>query len=191
MVALGLWQLDRRTEKEVQLAVFRANLHQPAIAYPAMPPVTDKSLFRASSALCFSVAKWRTEAGRSVKGTPGYRWIAECRTGAEGPGLVVDMGVTRDPKLHPQWQGGKVSGIITTEPSHQSLFSRLGGQQEVLRPMLVSAQSAPGLEPSAPPSPEDVPNNHLAYAVQWFFFAATAAVIYLLALRRRRSRTIS
>jgi surfeit locus 1 family protein len=30
-----------------------------------------------------------------------------------------------------------------------------------------------------------VPNNHLAYAVQWFLFAGVAAVIYALALRRR------
>ena len=30
-----------------------------------------------------------------------------------------------------------------------------------------------------------VPNNHLAYAGQWFFFAAVAALIYLVALRRR------
>jgi surfeit locus 1 family protein len=30
-----------------------------------------------------------------------------------------------------------------------------------------------------------VPNNHLAYAVQWFLFAAVASVIYVLALRWR------
>jgi len=29
------------------------------------------------------------------------------------------------------------------------------------------------------------PNNHLSYAIQWFFFAATALVIYVLALRKR------
>ncbi len=37
----------------------------------------------------------------------------------------------------------------------------------------------------APPDPNDLPNNHLAYAGQWFFFALTALVIYWLALRRR------
>jgi surfeit locus 1 family protein len=30
-----------------------------------------------------------------------------------------------------------------------------------------------------------VPNNHLSYAIQWFFFATTAVVIYVLALRKR------
>jgi cytochrome oxidase assembly protein ShyY1 len=39
------------------------------------------------------------------------------------------------------------------------------------------------LEPSAPPSIEQIPNNHRSYAIQWFLFALIAVVIYLLALR--------
>ena len=185
MVALGFWQLDRRAEKAVQLALFAANMKKDAVAYQPKGPVSDALLFRLSSAMCVKVTGWRTEAGRSVKGGSGYRWIAECGTGAEGPGLLADMGVTRNPKLKPNWAGGPVRGRVTTEPSHQSLFGKLGGTQEVLRPMLVSDTAAPGLEASAPPSPDEVPNNHLAYAVQWFLFAGVAALIYILALRRR------
>jgi len=185
MVALGFWQLDRRAEKAVQLALFAANMKKDAVAYQPEGPVSDALLFRLSSAMCVKVTGWRTEAGRSVKGGSGYRWIAECSTGAEGPGLLADMGVTRNPKLKPNWAGGPARGRVTTEPSHQSLFGKLGGTQEVLRPMLVSDIAAPGLEASAPPSPDEVPNNHLAYAVQWFLFAGVAALIYILALRRR------
>ena len=50
---------------------------------------------------------------------------------------------------------------------------------------LIADDSYPGLQKAQPPSLEDVPNNHLAYAMQWFFFALVAAVIYFLALRRR------
>ena len=185
MVALGFWQLDRRAEKAAQLALFAANMQKEAVAFQPKGPVSDALLFRLSSAMCVKVTGWRTEAGRSVKGGSGYRWIAECSTGAEGPGLLADMGVTRNPKLKPNWAGGPVRGRVTTEPSHQSLFGKLGGTQEVLRPMLVSDIAAPGLEASAPPSPDEVPNNHLAYAVQWFLFAGVAALIYILALRRR------
>ncbi|MBM3928735.1 MAG: SURF1 family protein, partial [Sphingomonadales bacterium] len=41
---------------------------------------------------------------------------------------------------------------------------------------------------TANPAPDlsAVPNNHLAYAVQWFLFAVVAAIIYAMALRRRR-----
>ena len=42
-----------------------------------------------------------------------------------------------------------------------------------------------GLEQLAAPDPNDLPNNHLMYAGQWFFFALTALVIYVLALRKR------
>jgi cytochrome oxidase assembly protein ShyY1 len=51
--------------------------------------------------------------------------------------------------------------------------------------MLIAERAPEGLKSVAPPSVEDVPNNHLAYAVQWFFFAAVAAFIYVLALNRR------
>lgn len=185
MIALGVWQLDRRAEKAAQLELFAANMRKGPVTFQATGPVPDELMFRTSAAICLEVTGWRTEAGRSVKGGSGYRWIAECRTGSEGPGLLADMGVTRNPKLKPNWTGGQVTGRITTEPSHQSLFSKIGGDTEVLRPMLVSAVAAPGLEASAPPSPDEVPNNHLAYAVQWFLFAGVAALIYGIALRRR------
>lgn len=185
MIGLGLWQLDRRAEKEALLTLYRANLARPAMAFPAKAPVADVALFRRSSAVCLSVIGWSTQIGRSVGGVTGYRWIAQCRTGAEGPGLLVDIGVSRDPTKPPVWKGGPVAGRITTEPSQVSILSRLWSRPSVLRPMLVADKAAPGLEPSAPPSPEDVPNNHLAYAVQWFLFAGIAALIYGLALRRR------
>jgi cytochrome oxidase assembly protein ShyY1 len=185
MIALGLWQLDRRAEKAALLALYRANLTQPALAFPGQPPVPDAALFRPSSLMCVKVTGWRTEAGRSAKGVSGYRWIADCRTAASAPGALVDMGITRNPTLRPKWAGGQVSGRITSEPSHMSLLDRLGGKTEVLRPMLIATTPAPGLEASAPPSPDDVPNNHLAYAVQWFLFAGIAGIIYLIALRRR------
>ena len=50
---------------------------------------------------------------------------------------------------------------------------------------LVAATAPPGLEPSAPPSIDQIPNNHRAYAVQWFLFALIAGVIYVLAVRKR------
>lgn len=185
MIGLGFWQLDRRAGKEALLSLYAANMAKGPVAFQPHGPVPDALMFRTSSAMCMKVLGWRTEAGRSAKGISGYRWIAECSTGAEGPGLLADMGVTRDPKVKPTWSGGPVRGRITTEPSHQSLFGKLGGTIEVLRPMLVVDTAAAGLEASAQPSPEEVPNNHLAYAIQWFLFAGVAAVIYIIALRRR------
>ena len=53
-------------------------------------------------------------------------------------------------------------------------------------PELVADPPVAGLQANAPPDPRDLPNNHMAYAFQWFFFAITALVIYGLALRRLR-----
>src|SRR3546814_12384276 len=49
----------------------------------------------------------------------------------------------------------------------------------------VSDRAAAGLEPAQPPRLDDVPNNHFAYAIQWFLFAGVAVAIYILALRGR------
>jgi surfeit locus 1 family protein len=50
---------------------------------------------------------------------------------------------------------------------------------------LVSADAVDGLEILAEPSPRQIPNNHLLYAIQWFIFAAAATIIYILAVRKR------
>ena len=42
-----------------------------------------------------------------------------------------------------------------------------------------------GLEANGVPDPSEIPNNHFAYAIQWFLFALTALVIYGLAVRKR------
>jgi surfeit locus 1 family protein len=186
MIALGIWQIGRAKEKDALLALFRANAARPAMTFPRTAPVPREAMFRASSLMCLEVTGWQTHGGRATDGTTGYRHIASCRTGAEGPGALVDLGVSRDPTFKPVWNGGQVAGAITTEPDSTSLGGKLFGRSTPLRPMLVATDPAPGLKASARPSAENIPNNHIAYAGQWFFFALAAGVIYLLALRRRR-----
>ncbi|MEC3951214.1 SURF1 family protein [Sphingobium sp. HWE2-09] len=187
MIALGVWQLQRRGEKEQALALAAANPGRPAVAFPTLPPVAPDILFRPSSVHCLRVVGWRIEAGRAADGSTGYRHIAECSTGAEGPGALVAVGVGQKPDDKPDWTGGQVRGWISEEPDHRALLSRIGGHAPPLRPMLIAREAPAGLKAAAPPSAADVPNNHLAYAVQWFFFAAVAVIIYILALRRRNA----
>lgn len=188
MIALGVWQLQRRGEKEALIARYSANLNLPPMAYPQLAPVPPEAMFRKAQVHCLRVASWRTEGGRTPGGQAGYRHIASCVTGAEGPGALIDMGVSADPAQKLGWNGGIVDGLITTEPSHESLIGRLFGRATPLRPMLVADVPAPGLAASTPPDPSAIANNHLAYAVQWFVFAGVALLIYGLALRRRREK---
>ena len=141
-------------------------------------------MFRRLSAHCLRVVDWQVIGGRSRDGQTGWRHIAYCATGAEGPGLVVDMGVSKRPDVKADWAGGPVTGVATHEPDNSALLDRMRGKAPPLRLMIVADEAAPGLSASAPPDPESVPNNHRSYMVQWFLFAGLAAIIYALALRK-------
>lgn len=186
MIGLGIWQLGRAGEKDALRARYEQNETLPPIALPTMGALDETLLFRRASAFCLEVVGWRVAGGRSTSRRVGTRHIADCRTGAEGPGFAVDVGVSADPRAQSTWRGGAVIGRIAPRPSDASFFDRLTGNVPPPRPMIVAEQAAPGLEPTAPPDAESFTNNSLAYAFQWFFFALAAAVIYVLALRRRQ-----
>ncbi len=179
MIALGLWQLlDRLPAKEAHIARLAKNPTLPAVAFPRFPD--DSLLFRRTSAFCLEPVDIR----RAGAGSAGYRLIATCRTGAEGPGFQVQLGTTRDPLGKVDWRGGKVSGWISHAPDSRPLIATLFDRR--LQDMLLIADTpAAGLTANTPPDVAAVPNNHLAYAVQWFLFASIAAIIYAIALRRR------
>ena len=186
MVALGVWQINRAAEKDALLALFDRNAAMTAtVALPQSGPIPPEALFRRSSGNCLEVIGWRQLGGRTADGTTGYRHIAECKTGAEGPGFVADMGLAEDPQYVPTWRGGEVEGVITEEPVEGGLWATITGTRPIPRPMLVASRPPAGLLASTPPDPSSVPNNHIAYAVQWLLFALAAAVIYVLALRQR------
>lgn len=173
MIMLGLWQLRRSAWKTALIATYEANRGKPPVAWPTLLPRDDSQLvYRRATGFCLQPVAWREIVGHNGRGEPGWSHIASCRTGgSEGPGMEVDIGWSARTGT-PQWRGGPVAGIIVPDRKH--------------RIRLVADQPAPGLQASVPTSPQDVPNNHFAYAVQWFLFALTAAIIYGFALRRRR-----
>ena len=171
MIGLGIWQLQRADEKGALLARYDAARDMPPIAYPTIPMGEDLPLFRQASGHCLRVLTRRTAAGQNRKGETGFLHIAQCGSGAEGPGMAVELGWSKDPNAGRSWKGGEVRGIIAPD--------------RLSRMRLVSSAGLGGLEASAPPSPATIPNNHLSYAIQWFLFAGIAALIYVLALRKR------
>lgn len=183
MIGLGIWQLQRRHEKLAALERYAANLHAPPIAWPRFG-TGDEALFRKSSAYCLRPLSWSREAGRDASGKPGWRQIVTCAIGAEGPPLIVQLGVAASPEGHPDWKGGELAGWISHAPDHRSLIAGLFDRTP--KPlMLVATTPVAGLAANPGPDLSAVPNNHLAYAVQWFVFAAIALIIYAIALRRR------
>src|SRR5579884_4462277 len=172
MIGLGVWQLQRAKWKEGLIARYAAADKLPPIAYPTVPLHSDQlPLFRHATGVCLRPVGQRAVAGENRAGEPGYAHIVDCSTGAEGPGMSVEVGWSKDPNAKVSWPGGPVSGII--------------GPDRLKRMRLVAASAPPGLEPSAPPSIQSIPNNHRSYALQWFSFAAIALIIYALAVRKR------
>lgn len=190
MVALGFWQLDRKHQKEAALQDLAANLEKPAIAYPELGPLDPDLRFRASAVTCLSVENWIVEAGKAADGSTGFRYIADCRTGAEGPGARVAIGIGPKPDMQPKWTGGYVDGTIVPARDERMFFDRVMGKGVAPGPMLLSNRGIAGLKAPARPSPDNLPNNHLSYAVQWFAFAGAALIIYLLALRYKRRESL-
>lgn len=175
MIGLGLWQLQRARWKDGLIARYAAAEKLPPIGWPNGPLRDDQlPLYRHATGNCLRVVATRAVVGENVAGEPGYAHIADCATGAEGPGMSVVLGWSKNPNATTEWKGGLVSGIIA--PDRKS------------RMRLVAATPAPGLAANAPPSLDAIPNNHRSYALQWFAFALMALVIYVLALRQRLAK---
>jgi surfeit locus 1 family protein len=171
MIGLGVWQLQRKEQKEAMLSRYESAVGLPAVAWPTVPDPAALPLFRRSSLLCVRVVKIETVSGSNAAGKAGFAHIASCRTGGpEGPDAKVAFGWSERPQS-PKWDGGPVEGIIAPN-----------GAQHI---KLVSTDAVEGLEILAEPSPRQIPNNHLLYAIQWFIFAAAATIIYVLAVRKR------
>ncbi len=182
MVWLGLWQLQRRGEKQALIAHAVANRGRAPISLPAR--ITDDMLFAQVTVTCARTGDWTMSSGRATDDSTGFRHIVACRT-ADGRDIRIDKGVSPDLSIRPAWSGGSVTGSLTHAPGGGTLIDRMSGAQTPPRPMIVATTPAPGLKPSRQPDPASLPDNHFAYAVQWFAFACAAIVIYLLALRRR------
>jgi len=171
MIGLGFWQLERLREKQALLASYAAAAGKPPISWPVMPVTEPLPLFRSATGNCLAVTGFRTAPGQNRGGEPGFLVIADCSTGAEGPGMAVELGWSKDPNAGRGYRGGLVSGTIAPD--------------RVSRMRLVAGTPGPGLAAGAPPSTDTIPNNHFSYAIQWFLFAGIALLIYALALRGR------
>jgi len=176
MVGLGVWQLQRANWKQGLIARYSAADKLPQIAFPTVPLHSDQlPLFRHATGVCLRVVGQRAIGGENRAGEPGYVHILDCQTGAEGPGMSVEVGWSNDPNAKVNWAGGPVSGVIAPDRLH--------------RMRLVAASSPPGLEPSKVPDVTSVspitPAGHRGYAATWFGLAVIALITYALAVRKR------
>jgi cytochrome oxidase assembly protein ShyY1 len=170
LLGLGAWQLRRAEWKDALLADLARNLEAPILDLGdgPIPPSAQFRLVRVT--LACTAGPTAPRAGRNLQGASGYSHLVRCTSGGEP--LSLDAGWSARPAAL-DMPGG--AGLIEGRP----VKAGDGGW------VLVARSARPPLTPSAPPGPDTIPNNHRAYAVQWFSFAAILATIYGLWLRRR------
>jgi len=167
MVWLGFWQLGRAEEKAALIERYsQAQENVEPVSFPNNGS-GEEFWFRRSAFDCENVGLQDPTAGTAANGAKGWAIRAMCFGGDVG--VPIDLGFSRD-LVEADWEGGRVEGIIAPGPR------------------LVADPPLADLEPLAKPDPSDLPNNHLAYAGQWFFFAITALVIYFFAVRSKLKR---
>ena len=134
MIGLGVWQLSRAEWKERLIAQYRAAEKLPPIAFPTAPATGEAPLFRWATGFCLKPVSKRAVAGANRRGETGYVHIVLCSTGAEGPGMAVEVGWSKDPNAKFSWPGGPVSGMIGPDKQQRLGRSKTGdGQAEADR----------------------------------------------------------
>lgn len=171
MIRLGFWQLERLGQKEAMLAHYAAVEQDHTVSrWPITGTDAAPQPYSRIATQCLQVGSIAAQSGQNADRHAGWAQVAEC-TLAQGVRARVVLGWGAQP-VAVAWSGGAVEGTFITKD----------GQE----PIIVADPPLAGLAANATPDPRDIPNNHLAYAVQWFLFAGVALVIYVLALRKRR-----
>ena len=170
MIGLGIWQIQRAQWKAQMLERYRSSQTMSAeIPWPQRREEVETALYRHSSVDCVKPLSSNAVSGRNADGQAGWAQVVRCRLAGGGEADIV-LGWSERP-AEPQWSGGRISGFVGP------------GRDGEAR--LIASPPQAGLQANAAPDPEELPNNHMSYAVQWFLFALTALAIYALALRKR------
>lgn len=212
---LGVWQLDRRAEKQAENARLAAELlREPLLLNEALAQA-DWTALRDRPAVArgqFDYSQQVVLQGREGPYGQGVHLVAPFLLEGTGVAVLVDRGWVATA----EWRAAEPSAFDETpavvsgnlQPSATLPRAATGSEQlgrEIfsiaipllqnqmpypLLPVYLVQAPAPGEGYATRPyrAPQTVTlseGNHLAYAVQWFSFAAIAAVGYIAYLRRR------
>lgn len=187
LLSLSYWQFAiRRPWKHDLIARLEAA--------KTLPPVTDQDYagalhdganlqYRRAAVDCRPgrVKPYDIKGGTSASDEGGFLILVDCNDPARhaAPDLVVVAGWSLRPD--------KVTTLVLNTHFSGTLIEHPYGDAPG-RPyfMLIPTTAVPPLVPSRTPTPDDLPDNHLSYALQWLAFAVTLAVIYVVYLHQWR-----
>jgi surfeit locus 1 family protein len=218
LIGLGVWQVKRLHWKEHILArVAAAKVEPPEALAVALGQAADgvETDYRRVQADCADIETTPFIRLYAVTSSgAGYRIITACRLAAGGYGsILVDRGYVSDedaPRLKPG--AGKaltrpIVGVLrrgdprtfVTPPNQPgqglwywrdipAMAQALGAPSAAPTFLMLEAPAPEGFGPTPMPTPTDIPNNHLQYALTWFGLAAALAGVYLAMIWQRRAR---
>ena len=184
LIWLGIWQLQRRAWKahlnaELALAPTRPVLD--AAGLIAARASADSLLYRRARVACApgKVAPYDIKGGDSADGRSGYLLLVNCTPAVAAPAFVVVAGWSQRPDA---------AALLDVDTVLDGLIIERPYGKDATRPrfMLIPQQAVPPLVPSRLPTPGDLPDNHLTYAIQWFAFAGILLGIFGIYVRRWR-----
>ncbi len=184
LISLGLWQLQRREWKHALIARLEAAQTLPPLApidyFHAMTGEASVQ-YRRAELPCSpgDVLPYDLKGGSSAAGESGFLVLVSCRPNKRPPDIVAVAGWTlrADAARVPLRVDTVFRGLIIERP-----YGDAPGRPQF---MLIPDSAVAPLQRSLLPSPQDLPDNHLSYAGQWFGLAAALAAIYGVWLRRR------
>ncbi len=204
LVALGIWQVERRAWKLDLIARVDARIHAPAIAapppaeWPAISATRDEYRHVQASGTFLYDREVLTQANTRLG--PGFWVMTPLRT-TEGPTLLVNRGfVPAEQRSREDRAAAETTAPVTVtgllrltepkggflrdnEPSAGRWFSRdvaaIASQQQLrnVAPYFIDADATPnaGGLPVGGLTVVSFPNNHLVYALTWFGLALMVA----------------
>jgi surfeit locus 1 family protein len=206
-VRLGIWQLDRRTERRALNAGMSAQLERPPVPIIELVAEADAVNRRASVAGAPDHANEIIVTGRSRNGSPGVHILTPIRLPGRDTAVLVNRGwvYSADAATVDQtrWLETRTSftgftqrmsraepvttaarGRTVRQLSHPGISRLLPYPVHDL--VLVAQDSATDGAPVRLEAPLLSDGPHLSYAIQWFAFAAIALVGAAVVVRRAR-----
>ncbi len=178
LLGLAYWQgFIRRPWKADLIARLEAAKSLPPLAADRLAATDPAALqYRRATIDCRPgrVEPYDVKGGTSAGDDGGFLVLVAC---TPHPDVVVVAGWTLRPD--------KVASLEVNTTFNGTLIARPYGEAAGRpRLMLIPSTAVPPLVPSRPPTPDDLPDNHLSYALQWLAFAITLAVVYVVYLRQ-------
>jgi len=204
LLSLGFWQVRRMEEKRVYLDAMEARIAQAPIPLPAVPEEGRDKFQAVYVEGRFTGEYLEVLAGRAGA-SPGVL-IIEAFALPDGRRILVQRGFIEDDrravprtvtaaKVEGNLHWPQDAGSSTPPPDAKTglWFARdvpaMAAKLNTEATLIVAAKPVgDGITP-VPVDTSAIPNNHWAYAIQWFLLAATWAgmTVYLLWRIRRRT----